>query len=78
MADAHIIWKEREVRLKTYYNSGHLWEGEPFYFLKYSQFKDKIPYCFRCGKHIDDRFMNFCPNCGAKLDKEDENDQSND
>lgn len=22
MADAHIIWKEREVRLETYYNSG--------------------------------------------------------
>lgn len=68
MADAHIIWKEREVRLETYYNSGHLWESEPFYFLKYSQFKTKIPYCSRCGKRTDDRFMNFCPNCGAKLD----------
>ena len=77
MADAHIVWREREVRLKTYYNSGHLWEGEPFYFLKYSQFKDKIPYCSRCGKRIDDRFMHFCPNCGAKLTEEDEIDQSN-
>lgn len=73
MADAHIIWKEREVRLETYYNSGHLWKGVPFYFLKYSQFMDKIPLCSRCGKHIDDTFMNFCPNCGAKLDKANKN-----
>lgn len=72
MADAHIIWKEREVRRKTYYNSGHLWEDEPFYFLKYSQFKTKIPYCSRCGKQIDDRFMHFCPNCGAKIEEEGE------
>lgn len=49
MADAHIIWKEREVRLETYYNSGHLWEGEPVYFLKYVHYIDKIPLCSRCG-----------------------------
>lgn len=73
MADAHIIWKEREVREETYYNSGHLWEGEPVYFLKYVHYIDKIPLCSRCGKHIDDTFMHYCPNCGAKMDEEDEN-----
>lgn len=72
MADAHIIWKEREVREETYYNSGHLWESEPVYFLKYVHYIDKIPYCSRCGKRIDDRFMHFCPNCGAKMEEEDD------
>lgn len=70
MADAHIIWKEREVREETYYNSGHLWKGEPFYFLKYVHYIDKIPLCSCCGKRIDDRFMHFCPNCGAKMEDE--------
>lgn len=73
MADAHIVWKEREVRRETYYNSGHRWEGEPFYFLKYVHDITKIPYCSNCDKRIDDRFMHFCPNCGAKLNEEDEN-----
>lgn len=72
MTDAHIVWKEREVRHETYYNSGHLWESEPFYLLKYVHYITKIPYCSRCGKQIDDRFMHFCPNCGAKIEEEGE------
>ena len=27
-------------------------------------------YCGECGKRLDDTFMNFCPNCGAKMDGE--------
>lgn len=76
MADAHIVWKEREVREETYYNSGHLWKDEPCYFLKYVHYIDKIPYCSRCGKRIDDTFMHYCPNCGAKLDKEDTDEKA--
>lgn len=72
MESAHIVWKEREVREETYYNSGHLWKGEPFYFLKYVHYITKIPYRSRCGKRIDDIFMHFCPNCGAEIDEPDE------
>lgn len=26
-----------------------------------------VGYCGECGKRLDDSFMNFCPNCGAKM-----------
>ena len=26
-----------------------------------------IPYCSVCGKQLDDRFMNYCPNCGRRI-----------
>ena len=29
-----------------------------------------VGYCGECGKRLDDTFMNFCPNCGAKMDGE--------
>lgn len=29
----------------------------------------KVPYCSLCGKQLDDRFMNYCPNCGKKIRK---------
>lgn len=29
-----------------------------------------VGYCEECGKRLDDTFMNFCPNCGAKMDGE--------
>ena len=29
----------------------------------------KVPYCSACGKQLDDRFMNYCPNCGKKICK---------
>lgn len=33
-------------------------------------------FCSVCGNHSD-YSSPYCPNCGAKMDKEDENDQSN-
>lgn len=27
-----------------------------------------VGYCGECEKRLDDTFMNFCPNCGAKMD----------
>ena len=26
-----------------------------------------VGYCGECGKRLDDTFMNYCPNCGAKM-----------
>lgn len=26
-----------------------------------------VPYCSVCGKQLDDRFMNYCPNCGRRI-----------
>ena len=26
-------------------------------------------YCSECGKQSADNFLNYCPNCGAKMDK---------
>ena len=34
-------------------------------------------FCSACGNHAD-YSSPYCPNCGAKLNEEDENDQSND
>ena len=28
-------------------------------------------YCSECGKQSADNFLNYCPNCGAKMDLED-------
>lgn len=27
-----------------------------------------VGYCEECGKRLDDTFMKFCPNCGAKME----------
>ena len=70
MADAHIIWKEREITITTYQDSGYRQYGTPFYIRKHIRTKDKIPYCSSCGKRTDDRFMHFCPNCGARFKEE--------
>lgn len=29
-----------------------------------------VEYCSICGKRLCSRFNNYCPNCGAKMDKE--------
>lgn len=31
--------------------------------------KSYAMYCPACGKRLCSRFKNFCPNCGAKMDK---------
>ncbi len=41
----------------------------------YGKLHDKIEnnpvgYCSVCNKRLDDTFMNYCPNCGAKMDGE--------
>lgn len=33
-----------------------------------------VPRCSRCGEDaIDEKLSPYCPNCGAKMDEEDEN-----
>ena len=41
----------------------------------YGKLHDKIEnspvgYCSVCSKRLDDTFMHYCPNCGAKMDGE--------
>ena len=31
---------------------------------------NKMFYCGKCNKWIDNHKWNFCPNCGEKIDKE--------
>lgn len=31
-------------------------------------------YCSECGKQSADNFLNYCPNCGARMGKEDEHE----
>ena len=67
--EACVVWKERDVVDKTYEYFG-LDAGQPLYKEKLIHQISKFPYCSSCGKRIDDRFMHFCPNCGAKFKEE--------
>ena len=63
--ETYVVWKEREITITTYQDSGYRQNGVPFYIRKHIRTKDKIPYCSSCGKRTDGRFMHYCPNCGA-------------
>ena len=67
--EAYIVWKEREEITKTYEYFG-LDGDQPLYKEKLIHLISKFPYCSNCGKRTDDRFMHFCPNCGAIFKEE--------
>ncbi len=63
----HIVWKDRFVGRYKYveikcHNCGSIEQAEVEH-----PIKTKIGYCSECGKRLDDTFMKYCPNCGAKM-----------
>ena len=66
----HIVWKDRFVGGYKYaetkcHNCGTIEKVEVEH-----PIKTKVGYCSECGKRLDDIFMKYCPNCGAKMDLE--------
>ena len=64
--EANIIWKEQIVMTELYVKADVIAEA-PRYIHKLKQEIIKTPYYSNCGKRTDDRFMHYCPNCGAKF-----------
>lgn len=65
------VRKNRESREVVYLQAGEE-NGEILYKrYVYVDKTDWVEYCSACGKRLCSRFNNYCPNCGAKMDKED-------
>lgn len=65
------VIKNRESREVIYRQAGEE-NGEILYKrYVYVDKTDWVEYCSVCGKRLCSRFNNYCPNCGAKMDKED-------
>ena len=63
---AQIIWKERTL-------GGYRYTKCPECNKEVEVEKpitSGVPYCSRCGKRLDDRFMHYCPNCGAMMEED--------
>lgn len=60
----------RPERFERYEEYGLNEKGEMLY-LKHVFVDEKnyAMYCPACGKRLCSRFKNFCPNCGAKMEK---------
>lgn len=68
----HIVYRNRSSHYIVYNQAhGFSLNGKPVYTpeIKFIE-NDPHPYCSVCNKHLDDRFLNFCPNCGAKMEQE--------
>ena len=64
------VRKNRESREVIYLQAGEE-NGEILYKrYVYVDKTDWVEYCSACGKRLCSRFNNYCPNCGAKMDKE--------
>lgn len=51
--------------------SGTSENGETLYLKRiFVDEKSRVMYCPACGKRLCSRFDNYCPNCGAKMDLE--------
>lgn len=59
----------RPKRYERYVESGLNDNGEMLYIKRvYVDEKNYAMYCPFCGKRLCSRFISFCPNCGAKMD----------
>ena len=66
---AHIVWKERTTGGYKYKDAKCQICGSTVTVeVSRPMEHDKVPYCSKCGKRLDDRFMQFCPACGVALD----------
>ena len=65
----HIVWKERTTGGYKYKDAKCQICGSTVTVeVSRPMEHDKVPYCSKCGKRLDDRFMQFCPACGVALD----------
>lgn len=67
------ISKIRPQKYEIYEEAGTGENGEILYHKRiYVDEKNSVEYCPACNKRLCSRFRSFCPNCGAKMDLEDE------
>lgn len=64
------ISKERNETLAKFERVYIPTVGGEFYQKIYEDVKVPVDYCPECRKRLCSRFANYCPNCGAKMDKE--------
>lgn len=63
--------KCRPERYEKYEVHGTSESGETLYLKRiFVDEKNRVMYCQACGKRLCSRFVNYCPNCGAKCDLE--------
>ena len=76
----HIVWKEyykggiRRKKCLQEVNSIYIEQQMPCKHIAIidERYLSKDPYCSECGKLLGE-FLNYCGNCGAKMDGGDEN-----
>lgn len=61
------VWKER------YRNSYQIVKGidecgKEGNLQIHEEYKEQVNYCSECGKQGHEVFLNYCPNCGARMD----------
>ena len=65
----HPVYHDRPAHYEHYEMVQQTENGEPLYKRQYYTLQDNpVAYCSECGKRLCSRFINFCPNCGAKMD----------
>lgn len=64
------IYKERHRKSYRQY-TGYDAAGETHTIMVLDESEGKEPYCSECGAQAAESFLDFCPHCGAKMDKED-------
>lgn len=70
------VYHNRPTRYEHYEMVHETDSGEPLYKRQYYKLQDNpVGYCSECGKRLCSRFINFCPNCGAKMDLEARKDE---
>lgn len=67
----HPVTKNRTMAYETIHFAGTREDGESIFTIKTKVPENSpVDYCSICGKRLCSRFTNYCPNCGAKMDKE--------
>ena len=74
----HVVWRERHSggfrTVKCLYEFPDIIKENNIACKHIAKFDNrctvKEPYCSECGKRLGD-FINFCGNCGAKMDEKD-------
>lgn len=71
VAHGHVITKNRPTTYYTLHFVGTRENAEPIYTIEKKELEcNPVDYCSVCGRRLCSRFTNYCPNCGAKMDKE--------
>ena len=75
----HPAYHNRPAHYEHYEMVQQTENGEPLYKRQYYTLQDNpVAYCSECGKRLCSRFINFCPNCGARMDGKEDADNGTD